>query len=110
MRNQPLSPVSKAAQADQFAVMIHLAIARVGSSVGNHVLQQWATEDDRKSSKRADSLLCRALLRGVLTGATGVASDRWRIGKADSGKPIVAAGESGTAPAVSLSHSNGRSA
>jgi phosphopantetheinyl transferase (holo-ACP synthase) len=86
---------------------IHLAIAQVESAVGNRVLRQWSTADDQSHVKRPDSLLCRALLRGVLAEATPLASSPWQIGKAPSGKPFVAGQHAGITPAVSMSHSGG---
>ena len=89
---------------------IHLAMARVGSPVGDRALREWSAEDERNSIKRADSLLCRALLRGVLAGSTRLAASRWHIGKAEGGRPVATESGGGVAPAVSISHSGGWSA
>ena len=84
---------------------IHLALAKVGSAAGEDALSRWLTKDDRLSVKRADSLLCRALLRGVLAGATQSAPERWRITKTRAGKPMVVNADGSKAPSVSISHS-----
>ena len=80
-------------------------MAQVGSAAGDDALRQWLTDDDRLSVKRADSLLCRALLRGVIAGATQSAPEPWRIAKTAEGKPTVVHAGGSKAPAVSISHS-----
>jgi phosphopantetheinyl transferase len=92
------------------AATIHLAMAQVGSVAGTNALRQWATQDDQDSSKRPDSLLGRALLRGVLAGCSPLASDRWQIVKSSSGRPLVTGSGAMPSPSVSLSHSGGWSA
>ena len=85
-------------------LVIHVALARVGSPVAEEALARWASDGDRQGTRRAVGLLCRALLRGVLAGSTRIPTN-WRIGKTAAGKPFVEHGDSADAPSVSLSHS-----
>jgi hypothetical protein len=80
-------------------------MAEVGSAAGGTALRQWLTEDDAASTPRADRLLGRALLRGVLAQSSQLPADRWHIAKIGSGRPLVAAVDGAPSPSVSVSHS-----
>ncbi|WP_207459933.1 4'-phosphopantetheinyl transferase superfamily protein [Azospirillum sp. SYSU D00513] len=49
----------------------------------------------------------RALLRGMLGTATGLAAEEWRIVTEASGRPVAVTGKDTPGPSVSLSHSGG---
>jgi phosphopantetheinyl transferase len=90
-------------------LVIHVALARVGSLVAEKALARWSSADDRQETRRPAGLLCRSLLRGVLAALTHLPSN-WRIGKTTDGKPFVMRGDSIDPVSVSISHSGAWSA
>jgi hypothetical protein len=87
------------------APTIHLALAEVGSAAGDKIVGAWLTEEDEKSTPRAERRLGRALLRGVLVQSSQLPADRWHITKIGSGKPLVSAADGAPPPSVSVTHS-----
>ena len=74
------------------------------SPAAKAALRRWGAglEDARRHSR-----LGRALLRGMLDEATGVAAEAWRIVTEPSGRPVAVDGFGNPGPSVSLSHSGG---
>jgi 4'-phosphopantetheinyl transferase len=79
-------------------------MAEVGSIAGRRAVIEWSTREDQESARRADSLLGRALLRGVLERVAPPPARGWRIQKLASGRPLLV-GEGVKVPSVSASHS-----
>ncbi|WP_459859257.1 4'-phosphopantetheinyl transferase family protein [Dongia sp. agr-C8] len=84
---------------------LHLGLMRVDSPAALQAIPRWSTDEDRHSSVRPASLLCRALLRGMLAEITQSPPDAWRFSKGRSGAPVAAHRSGQPAPAISLSHS-----
>jgi phosphopantetheinyl transferase (holo-ACP synthase) len=103
----PRTPVQNRAdpRPNVAAPTIHAAVVEVGSAAGGEILRQWLTAEDERSTQRADRLLGRALLRGVLAQVAPLPAGRWDITKIGSGRPLVAAADGARPPSVSISHS-----
>src|SRR5687768_4788261 len=87
------------------APTIHVAMAEVDGAATGKVLSQWLTGEDAESTHRAERLLGRALLRGVLAHSSPLPANRWRITKIGNGRPLVTADDGAMPPSVSVSHS-----
>jgi hypothetical protein len=87
------------------AATIHVAMAEIGSPAGGKALSQWLTEEDCESTKRAERLLGRALLRGVLARASQLPESQWDISKIGNGRPLVTNADGARSPSASISHS-----
>lgn len=97
-------------QVNNLGVTIHVALAETDSPLAQKALGLWSEEADRLTTTRADSLLCRALLRGMIADITHLSPDRWHIAKSHSGKPVASEDSGTTPPSISISHSGSWSA
>lgn len=84
---------------------VHLGLMRADSPAALQALQDWSIDEDRQSNPRPASLLCRALLRGMLAEITQSPPEAWQFSKQNSGAPVAAHRRDQPAPAISISHS-----
>jgi len=84
---------------------VHLGLVQTGCPFASQALQKWSTDEDRQNSQRPASLLCRALLRGMLAEITQSSASEWRFSMLPSGLPIASHQGGKLAPAISMSHS-----
>jgi phosphopantetheinyl transferase len=87
------------------AKRLHLGLVQAGSPAAGRAIQRWSTEEDRENGRRPASLLCRALLRGMLAEITQTAGGEWRFSSLPSGAPVAIRQGGEDAPTISMSHS-----
>ena len=88
-----------------------LCIAWLHARDAAELIAHWATPEDhahatgRRPEKANETLAARAVLRGMVSRATG--GDAWHIQTDPNGKPLLRSNGTMPAPSISLSHSNG---
>jgi 4'-phosphopantetheinyl transferase len=85
---------------------VFVSVITAKSGLADAALRRWSCEADRRSWPRHNSLVSRALLRGLLAEITAVPAEDWRFAVDRTGRPRVCGGEN-LAPSISFSDSGG---